>query len=173
LSAFAVYGGVIIKIELYHASKFGNGAKVAEELRRVMETKGHQMNVHHINESKPKELPPADLYIFGSPTRFGGPIGSMRRFTKKVTLPSGTRYAIFATHGEPAPNKKTGQMPSEEEINRERKTLPTLEEILREKELVKVADKIFVVSSETLKGPLKEGWQGKAEEFVTVILSSS
>ncbi len=75
-----------MKIELYHASKFGNGANVAEELRRVMETKGHQMSVHHIDESKPKTLPPADLYIFGSPTRFGGPRGSMRRFVKKVSL---------------------------------------------------------------------------------------
>ena len=165
--------GVLIKIELYHASKFGNGAKVAEELRRVMETKGHQMNVHHINESKPKELPLADLYVFGSPTRFGEPIGSMRRFIKKVSLPSGTKYAIFATHGDAGPNKKTRQMPTEEELNRERKTIPVLDEILREKGLVKVADKIFLVSAETLKGPLKEGWQGKVEEFATSILRQS
>jgi flavodoxin len=162
--------GVLIKIELCHASKFGNGAKVAEELRRVMETKGHQMNVHHINESKPKELPLADMYVFGSPTRFGGPIGSMRRFIKKISLPSGTKYAIFATHGDAVPNKKTGQMPTEEELNRERKTIPVLDKILKEKGLVKVTDKIFLVLAETLKGPLKEGWQGKVEEFATSIL---
>ncbi len=166
-------GGIHIKIELYHASKFGNGAKVAEKLRQVMETKDHQVNVHHIDESKPKELPLADLYVFGSPTRFGGPLGSMRRFIKKVSLPSGTKYAIFATHGDVVPNKKTGLMPTEEEINRERKTLPILDEILREKGLVKVADKVFVVSAETLKGPLKEGWQGKVEEFAATILGSS
>ncbi len=161
-----------MKIELYHASKFGNGAKVADELRRVMETKGHQVNVHHIRESKPKELALADLYIFGSPTRFGGPLGSMRRFIKKVSLASGTKYAIFATHGDAAPDKKTGRMPTEEELNRWRKTVPVLDEILKEKGLVKVADKIFLVSAETMKGPLKEGWQGDVDEFATTILGS-
>lgn len=142
-------------------------------LKRIMETKGHQMNVHHIDESKPKEVPLADLYIFGSPTRVGKPIGSMRRFAKKVSLPSGTKYAVFATHGDSLPNKKTGQMPSEEELNRVRKTIPVLDEILKEKGLVKIADKVFLVEASTMKGPLKEGWQGKADEFATAILESS
>jgi multimeric flavodoxin WrbA len=138
-----------------------------------METKGHHVNVHHIDESKPKELPLADLYVFGSPTRFGGPLGSMRRFIKKVSLQSGTKYAIFATHGDAVPNKKTGLMPAEEELNRWRKTIPILDEILKEKGLMKVADKVFLVSGETMKGPLKEGWQGKVEEFANSILGSS
>jgi multimeric flavodoxin WrbA len=146
---------------------------VAMGLKRIMETKGHQMNVHHIDESKPKEVPLADLYIFGSPTRVGKPIGSMRRFAKKVSLPSGTKYAVFATHGDSLPNKKTGQMPSEEDLNRVRKTIPVLDEILKEKGLVKIADKVFLVEASTMKGPLKEGWQGKADEFATAILESS
>jgi flavodoxin len=158
---------------LYHASKFGNGAKVAEELKRVIGTKGHQVNVHHIDESEPRELPPADLYVFGSPTRFGGPIGSMRRFLKKVSLPSGTRYAIFATHSDGVPDKKTGLKPTEEELSRDRKTIPTLDDILREKGLVKVAEKVFLVSADKMKGPLNEGWQAKVEEFATAILGSS
>lgn len=161
-----------MKIELYHASKFGNGAKVAEELRRVMVAKGHQVNVHHIDESDPRQLSPADLYVFGSPTRFGGPIGSMKRFMKKVSLPSGTKYAIFATHSEGMINKKTGQRPSEEDLNRERKTIPVLDEILKEKGLVKVADKIFPVSADKLKGPLIDGWHKKVEDFATSIDST-
>jgi multimeric flavodoxin WrbA len=138
-----------------------------------MGTKGHQVNVHHIDESEPKELPLADLYIFGSPTRFGGPIGSMRRFIKKVSLLSGTKYAIFATHSDGVPDKKTGLKPTEVELSRERKTIATLDEILREKGLVKVADKVFLVSGEKMKGALNEGWEGKVEEFATAILSSS
>ena len=118
-------------------------------------------------------MPLADLHVFGSPTRFGGPIGSMRRFVKKVSLPPGSKYAIFATHGDAVPDKKTGRMPTEEELNRSRKTIPTLDEILREKGLVKVADKVFLVIAETLKGPLKEGWQAKVEEFASAILGSS
>jgi flavodoxin len=154
-----------MKIELYHASKFGNGAKVAEELRRVMEAKGHEVKVHHVKEANPKELPPADLYIFGSPTRFGKPIGSMRRFVKKVSLPPKTKYAVFATHGEAVPDKKTGKMPTEEEIERWRRTIPIMDEVLKAKGLVKIADKKFYILADTLKGPLKEGWQKNVEEF--------
>ncbi len=162
-----------MKIEIFHASKFGNGARVAEELKRLLESKGQQANVHHIKDSRPKELPPAGLYVFGSPTRFGGPLGSMRRFIKKVNLPAGTKYALFATHGDAVPNKKTGKMPTEEELVKYRKTIPILDGILKEKGLVKVADKMFFVNGETLKGPLKEGWQGSAEEFAGAILSSA
>lgn len=60
--------GVQMKIELYHASKYGNGAKVAEEFQKLMTMKGHQVNVHHIRETRPMELPQANLYVFGSPT---------------------------------------------------------------------------------------------------------
>lgn len=137
-----------------------------------METNGHQMSVHHIAGAKPKEMPSADLYIFGSPTRFGRPIGSMRRFIKKVTLPTGTKYAVFATHADDVPDKKTGRMPTEEELNRGRKTIPDLDEVLKGKGLVKVAEKVFNVSADTMKGPLKEGWQEKAREFATAIATS-
>ena len=131
------------------------------------------MNVHHVRDAKPKDLPPADLYIFGSPTRLGKPIGSMRRFVKKVTLAPGTRYAVFATHADAAPDKKTGKMPTEEEIDKWRKTLPLMDEALKGKGLVKVADKVFSVSAEAMKGPLKEGWQEKVDEFATAILAES
>lgn len=158
-----------MRIELYHASKFGNEEKVAVELARVLEAKGHQVNVHHVKKEKPRELPSADLYIFGSPTRFGKPIGSMRRFVKKVALPKGTKYAVFATHGEAVPDKKTGKIPTEAEIERWRKTTPILDEVLKGKGLVKVAEKKFYIVAETLKGPLKEGWQEKVKEFAAQI----
>jgi flavodoxin len=159
-----------MRVEIFHASKFGNGAKVAEELRRQMEAKGHQASVRHIDDSKPKELPPADLYVFGSPTRFGGPIGSMKRFAKKAVLPQGARYAVFATHGDAVPDRKTGKMPTEKELCVQRKTIPILDEIFAEKGLVKVADKIFLVSPEEMKGHLRDGWQGRVDEFTAAIL---
>jgi hypothetical protein len=37
-------------------------------------------------EVSPADLPPADRYRFSSPGRIGKPIGSMRRFLKKVGL---------------------------------------------------------------------------------------
>lgn len=158
-----------MKIELYHASKFGNGERVAKELARILQAKGHQVNVHHVKEAKPKEMPKADLYIFGAPTRMGRPIGSMRRFIKKVNLPADTNYAVFATHGEASPNKKTGKMPTEEEINRFRKNIPYMDEVLKGKGLVKVAEKKFYVSAESMKGPLVEGWEERVGEFAKKI----
>jgi len=156
-----------MKIELFHASKYGNGAKVAEEFQKLMVMKGHQVNIHHIKESRPKELPQADLFVFGSPARIGKPIRGMRRFLKKVNLPAGTKYALIATHGAPKPDKKTGKMPSAEEIEKWQTSIPIMDELLRAKGMVKVADmKVFVVD---LRGPLEEGWQRKVEDFVAKI----
>jgi flavodoxin len=86
-----------MKIEYFHASKYGNGAMVAEEFKKQMGAKGVAVNVHHIRDARPKEMPPADLYLFSSPGRMGRPIGGMRRFLKKAKLPSGTKYAILTT----------------------------------------------------------------------------
>jgi flavodoxin len=156
-----------MKIELYHASEYGNGAKVAEEFQKIMTAKGVSINVHHVREARAKALPPADLYVFGSPGRIGKPIGKMRRFLRNVKLPSGTKYAIFSTQAAPRPNKKTGQMPTEEEIARWQRILPIMDELLQAKGLVKVAEMKVLVTG--VKGPLEEGWQKKVEEFAVQI----
>lgn len=155
-----------MKIEYFHASKYGNGVMVAEEFKKRMATKGATVNVHHIRDARPKELPAADLYLFSSPGRIGKPIGAMRRFLKKVSLPSGSRYAILTTEGAPRPDK-TGRMPSEEEMARWQRVIPIMNELLQEKGLVKVAEGKILVTG--LKGPLEEGWQEKLEAFVTQI----
>jgi len=94
-----------MKIEYFHASKYGNGAKVAEEFKKQMAAKGATVNVHHVRDAKPKEIPPADLYLFSSPGRFGKPIGDMRGFLKKANLPPGTKYAVLVTELAPEPEK--------------------------------------------------------------------
>jgi len=156
-----------MKIEYFHASKYGNGAMVAEEFKRQMAAKGITVNVHHVRDARPKEISPADLYLFSSPGRMGKPIGSMRRFLKKAMLPSGTKYAILTTEAAPQPDKKTGRMPTEEEQARWHRIIPIMNEILQEKGLVKVADGKILVTG--LKGPLEEGWQKKVEAFASQI----
>jgi hypothetical protein len=156
-----------VKIEYYHASKYGNGQMVAEEFKRIMEVKGVTVNVHHIRDVRPKELAPADLYIFSSPGRIGKPIGSARRFLKKVKLPSGTKYGILTTEGAPVPNKKTGQMPTEEELAKWQRIRPIMNELLQPKGLQKVAEGRVLVTG--LKGPLEEDWKKKVEDFAAQI----
>jgi flavorubredoxin len=100
-----------MKIEYLHASKYGNGAMVAQEFSQQMAAHGVTVEVHHIREARPKQLPPADLYVFSSPARFGKPIVGMRRFLKKVELPAGTKYAILTTEAAPHPDRAPGTCP--------------------------------------------------------------
>jgi menaquinone-dependent protoporphyrinogen IX oxidase len=153
-----------MKIEYLHASKYGDGALVAEEFSRQMSARGVTVDVHHIREARPDELPPADLYLFSSPGRFGKPIGGMRRFLKKVELPAGTKYAILTTEAAPKPDRKTGRVPTDEElVATGQRVRPIMNEILQGKGLVEVAeDKVFVTG---LKGPLEDGWQRKVGAF--------
>jgi len=155
-----------MRIEYFHASKFGNGARVAEEFKNRMAARGVAVDVHHVKEARPREIPQADLYLFSSPGRMGRPIGGMRRFLKKVKLPAGTRYAVLTTEGAPTPDKN-GRMPSAEETARWQRMIPIMNEILQAKGLVKVAeDKVLVTG---LKGPLEERWQEKVEAFAARI----
>ena len=150
-------------IEYVHASKYGDGALVAAEFKEQMAAKGVAVNVHHIREVRPTELTPADLYLFSSPGRMGKPIGGMRRFLRKVQLPAGTRYAILTTEMAPKPDKKTGRMPTEEELAKWQRVRSIMNEILQGKGLINVAeDKVHVTG---LKGPLEAGWQKRVEAF--------
>jgi len=156
-----------MKIEYYHASKYGNGAKVAEEFKRQMAAKGVAVNVHHVKDVKPKEIPPADLYLFSSPGRLGKPIGDRRGFLKKVNLPSGTKYAVLVTELAPEPEKSIRIPATEEELGKCQRVIPVINEMLQKKGLVKVAEgKIFVTG---LKGPLEEGWQKEVEALASQI----
>lgn len=155
-----------MKIEYLHASKYGNRATVAEEFSKQMAAKGVTVHVHHIREAKPKALPPADLYLFSSPARFGKPIGSMRRFLKKVELPAGTKFAILTTEAAAHPGR-AGEMPSEEELARWTRARPIMNEILQRKGLVAVAEGTVRVTD--VKGPLEEGWQHKVKALAARI----
>lgn len=53
-----------MKIEYFHASKYGNGALVSEEFEKQLAAKGVTVTVHHIRDARPKETPPADHRSF-------------------------------------------------------------------------------------------------------------
>jgi multimeric flavodoxin WrbA len=157
-----------MNIAYYHASKFGNGAMVAEEFKKIMAARGITVSVQHIRDANPEDLPQADLYVFSSPGRMGKPKGSVRRFLRKVSLESGTRYAILTTQGAPKPDKKTGKMPTQEEQDRWERVIPIMNELLEAKGLKKVAEEAVWVTG--LKGPLEEGWQHKVAAFADQVM---
>ncbi len=163
----SVAEGGVMRIEYLHASKYGNGAAVADEFKKRMAARGVSVDVQHIRDASPGELPSADLYLFSSPGRRGKPIGGMRRFLKKVRLPAGTKYAVLTTEMPPQPDRKTGRMPTEEEIARWQRVIPIMNELLQGKGLVRVADgKVYVTG---LRGPLEEGWRDKVAAFAAHI----
>ena len=156
-----------MKIEYVHASKYGNGAAVAEAFKNDMATRGVEVTIHHIQDVEQKALPPADLYLFSSPGRFGRPIRGMQRFLRDLQLPAGTPYALLTTEMAPKPDRKTGRMPTEEEICKYQKVRPIMNESLESKGLVKVAeDKVYVTA---IHGPLEDGWQRTVEAFAARI----
>jgi flavodoxin len=157
-----------MRIEYFHASKWGNGEKVALEFKRQMVSKGVTVNVHHIKDSKPKEMPSADLYVFSSGGRMGGPRWCMKRFMKKARLPPGTKYAILTTEGAPKPDPKTGKLPDPKEMERWQRVIPKMSAILDKRGFVKIADGKVLVNE--MKGPLEEGWEKKVSEFVERII---
>ncbi len=133
-----------------------------------MAARGVTVSVQHIRDANPRQLPPADLYVFSSPGRFGKPKGNARRFLSKVSLDPGTRYAILTTQGAPKPDPKTGRMPTQEEQDRWERVIPVMNELLEAKGLKKAAEGAVLVTG--IKGPLEEGWQKKVDAFVGRIL---
>lgn len=160
-----------MNIAYYHASKYGNGARVAEEFRTIMAARGVTVSIAHIRDANPAKLPAADLYVFSSPGRMGKPKANARRFLRKVTLAPGTRYAILTTQGAPRPDKKTGKLPTQEEQDRWEHVIPIMNELLQAKGLSEVAEGAVLVTA--IKGPLEEGWQGKVEAFADQIMSAA
>lgn len=159
-----------MNIAYYHASKFGNGAMVAEEFKKIMAARGITVTVQHIRDADPKHLPKEDLYVFSSPGRMGKPKGNARRFLRKVSLEPGTRYAILTTQGAPKPDKKTGKMPTQEEQDRWERVIPVMNELLGAKGLKKIAEGAILVTG--IKGPLEDGWQDKVATFAEQLTSS-
>jgi multimeric flavodoxin WrbA len=159
-----------MKIEYLHASKYGNGAQVAKEFARQMAARGAVVDVHHIREMRPENLPPADLYLFSSPGRMGKPIGGMRRFLRRLALQPGTRYAILTTEIAARPGP-TGRVPTEEELAKWQRVIPIMNEILTRKGMIKIADGKVLVTG--IKGPLEDSWRRKVENFADRIAVSA
>ena len=150
-----------MKIEYFLASKYGSEAAVAEEFRRQATGLASSVNVSHLSEVTPTELPPADLYVFSSPERMGKPIRGVRGFLKRLRLPPGSNYAILTTELAPRPPEKRTKLGQSEQ------QLAIMNEILQVKGLVKVAEGKVHVNG--LTGPLQVGWQKKVASFVAAI----
>lgn len=70
----------------------------------------------------------------------------------------------------PKPDKKTGRVPTEEELARYQRVRPIMNELLQGNGLVNIGeDKVHVTG---LKGPLEDGWEMKVDTFAAVLCAS-
>jgi flavodoxin len=156
-------------IEYYHASRFGNGAMVAEEFRKKSASLGVTVNVHDIRDADPKNLAQADLYVFSSPGQWGKPIKKVRRFLGELNLPAATKYAVLTTEIAPRPDKATGALPTEEEQAKWQRVRPIMNELLQDAGLTKVAEDRILVTG--IRGPLEDGWEAKVQSYAEQVLT--
>lgn len=127
---------------IYH-TRFGNNAAVAELLSDELESKGHGVSIHPVNEAGPSEIPASDLYIIGSPTQIGSLPIKVARFLKRLKVPSKSLYSVFCTHAE-------ANSGAAEKIAR----------IMDDHGSVSAAEPLLLAVKD-LKGPLEIGWEEK------------
>ncbi len=144
-----------MKICIAYESKFGNGKGCMEYLQGVMSKKDHDVEMFSVREREPTSLPPADLYIFSSPTQIGSPARKMKKFLKKLEISQeGAKYALVATC-----------LSSNPEAN----TLEKMEKLLQPKDISKITDGLMI-KVEGIKGPLESGYKEKLDTFAEDIL---
>jgi flavodoxin len=132
---------------IYH-SVFGNGTQCVNELSKILAEDNHSLQTYSIKEIKPREVPPAELYIFSAPTRIGNPIGKMKRFLKSMSVPSeGKQYALISTGGDDS-----------------REPLDKMAAILDKKGLTRLNEGLRI-KVQGLKGPLEDEYKEKLQSF--------
>lgn len=142
-----------MKICIAYESKFGNGKGCMEYLQGVMSKKDHDVEMFSVREREPTSLPPADLYIFSSPTQIGSPARKMKKFLKKLEISQeGAKYALVSTH-----------------LNSKANTREKMEKLLQPKDISKITDGLMI-KVEGMKGPLESGYKEKLDTFAEDIL---
>lgn len=140
---------------------------MAAEFAQQATAAGATVTVHHIRDVDPRKLSEADLSVFSSPGRLGRPIGSMRRFLRRLQLPQGTRYALLTTEMAPA-QPSTSDEPDPNTPSPYQRVRTIMDELLQAAGLVKVVDDAIDVTG--TKGTLEDNWTARVKQFVQDVL---
>lgn len=143
-----------MKIIIFYNSKFGNGKLVGEYMAKLLNEKNRKNNAkaYSVQESQPKQLEKADLYVFSSSTHIGNAPFKTRIFLKKLRKQNGAKYILVTTNLVP----------------QKAKTLKTMRDILLDKGFVEVKEPL-VLRVDTMKGPLEKDYQKKIRDYLADI----
>lgn len=134
-------------ISIIYYTRFGSNAEIAERLSEELESQGHGVSIHPINEARPSEIPASDLYIIGSPTQIGSMPIKVSKFLKRMKVTPGSHYAVYNTYA---------QANSRAAAN--------ITEIMNSQDAVQVTEPLLL-SVKDLKGPLEDGWEEKLKRW--------
>lgn len=143
-----------MKIIIFYNSKFGNGREVCQYMAKGFEKEKNEAKTFSIQDTNPKQIGEADLYIFSSSTHIGNAPFKTRRFLKRLKKQTGAKYVIVTTNMQPQGAK----------------TLRTMSDILAEKGY-KEATTPLALKVEGMKGPLEKQYQTKVDEYIKKLIS--
>ena len=146
-----------MKVLLVYDSKYGNTEKVALALERGLRSRaGVDVQVLSQQKASEDDFQGRDLWIIGSPTRWGGPTFRMRTLLDNAVKyeGKGAKAILFDTRYKSMQGGAVDRMQSMLQKGNVKVLLPPMS---------------FFVS--TAKGPLLEGEEGKAESWGKEIAS--
>lgn len=139
---------------IIYESKYGNGKQCVDYLAKQISAKGHEVKTASVRDIKPSSLPDSEVYIFSSPTNFGGLPRKVKKFLKNIKLDrEDVKYALMAT-----------SMPPDKP-----KTLEKMDEILQKIGFIKTTDGLDI-RVKGIKGPLESDYEKKLDTFAKKIL---
>ncbi len=143
-----------MKVNIIFESQFGNGKKIVGQLSELLKEKGQDVQVFSIYDISIESFPPADLYIFSSPTRKFMLPRIMGRFLKSfLPASAGSKYALMTTYADPRTI-----------------ALKKMDALLKSKDMQKKTED-FKVKVVGLKGPLEEGYEEDLKKFADALIS--
>ena len=89
-----------MKAVVVYDTYYGNTKRVAEAIAEQLKVDGHEVDLRSVREDSTSP-PQADVLFVGSPIRFGGPTGRIKKFVKKLDkdLWTGRPVVVFTTTG--------------------------------------------------------------------------
>ena len=141
-----------MNVNIIYDSKYGNGEKLCNYIKNVLEERGHDADLYFVRKTKVKKLPKADLYIMSAPTHMGTAPWKVKRYIKKIS-DEGAKYSLITTC-----------------LDEESKAIEKMRNKFSGTDLKEVGDGLKI-KVEGMKGPLEDGYKEKVDDYLDEILS--
>jgi len=149
------------RISICYLTKYGNNRTAMQYLKERLGKHGHEVRLFSINDTKPDDVPPSDLYVFSTPVHVGKPPRKMRSFIKRFKCQAGgSRYALIVTHASELSGEKWSPT----------RTVGMMHEMLKDKGMLPLTQELLIRVKD-IKGPLEDDYQKKIDALSGTIVN--